>query len=64
VAVSSVAPNEREMPVYNLSVAEVPEYFANGVLVHNCRYALMAAAQRTKAARWITLPSGRKILGR
>jgi hypothetical protein len=28
-------------PVYNLQVAEVPEYFANGVLVHNCtRYVL------------------------
>jgi hypothetical protein len=22
--------------VYNLSVADVPEYFANGILVHNC----------------------------
>lgn len=26
--------------VYNLSVDQVPEYFANGVLVHNCRYIL------------------------
>lgn len=23
-------------PVYNLSVAGLPEYFAGGVLVHNC----------------------------
>jgi phage terminase large subunit-like protein len=23
-------------PVYNLTVANQPEYFANGVLVHNC----------------------------
>ena len=26
--------------VYNLEVEEIPEYFANGVLVHNCRYAM------------------------
>lgn len=26
-------------PVYNLTVEEVPEFFANGVLVHNCMYA-------------------------
>lgn len=32
-------------PVYNLSVGDTPEYFANGLLVHNCdglRYLLMA----------------------
>ncbi|MGH2514212.1 MAG: hypothetical protein ACRDHP_01015, partial [Ktedonobacterales bacterium] len=23
-------------PVYNLTVAEKPEYFAEGVFVHNC----------------------------
>ena len=28
--------------VYNLSVAQAEEYFANGVLVHNCRYAMMS----------------------
>lgn len=27
-------------PVYNLTVAETPEYFANGVLVHNCVWAI------------------------
>lgn len=27
-------------PVYNLTVETVPEYFANGILVHNCVYAL------------------------
>lgn len=26
--------------VYNLAVKDCPEYFANGVLVHNCRYAV------------------------
>jgi hypothetical protein len=28
--------------VYNLSVEGVEEYFANGVLVHNCRYLCMS----------------------
>lgn len=28
------------VPVYNLTVENQPEYFANGVLVHNCRYLL------------------------
>jgi hypothetical protein len=28
--------------VYNLSVAQAEEYFANSVLVHNCRYAMMS----------------------
>jgi phage terminase large subunit len=39
-----VAQTERRA-VYNLTVSETPEYFANGVLVHNCmdalRYCLM-----------------------
>lgn len=41
----TVVGNEPAAParVYNLSVDECPEYFANGVLVHNClRYAVMA----------------------
>jgi hypothetical protein len=28
--------------VFNLSVEQAEEYFANGVLVHNCRYACMS----------------------
>ncbi len=28
------------VPVWNLEVAEQPEYFANGILVHNCVWAL------------------------
>ena len=28
--------NLGQAAVYNLSVAEVPEYFAQGILVHNC----------------------------
>lgn len=34
---------EREPhPVYNLTVEGQPEYFANSILVHNCRYMVMA----------------------
>lgn len=32
----------RVVDVYNLSVAGLPEFFANGILVHNCRYSLMS----------------------
>ncbi len=32
--VSTIKP----VPVYNLKVAETPEFFANGVLVHNCTW--------------------------
>jgi hypothetical protein len=28
--------------VYNLAVSHNPEYYANGILVHNCRYGAMA----------------------
>lgn len=38
---------EQRQPVYNLTVLGEPEYFANGILVHNCpdalRYLCMAA---------------------
>jgi hypothetical protein len=30
--------------VWNLSVAETPEYFANGILVHNCMQAFFTLA--------------------
>lgn len=37
-------------PVYNLTVADTPEYFANGLLVHNCldalRYAIVSGLPR------------------
>jgi hypothetical protein len=29
-----------EAPVYNLTVADQPEFFANGILTHNCVWAL------------------------
>lgn len=37
VRLSSASPAGRA-PVYNLTVSETPEYFANGLLVHNCGY--------------------------
>lgn len=41
VSVVGVSPEPQEQVVYNLQVADTPEYFANGVLVHNCsRYLL------------------------
>lgn len=38
--VRDISVEELPEPVYNLSVAGAEEYFANGVLVHNCRYAM------------------------
>jgi hypothetical protein len=36
VHVLSVSAEQRKRPVYNLTVEGQPEYFANGILVHNC----------------------------
>ena len=33
-------PNSQVAPVYNLEVAEEHEYYANGILVHNCVWAI------------------------
>ncbi len=45
VRVLAVSKAEQRQAVYNLTVAGTPEYFANGVLVHNCmdagRYGIM-----------------------
>jgi len=46
VLVSAVENLHEKRKVYNLTVADCPEFYANGVLVHNCdalRYALMGA---------------------
>ncbi|MGP8269096.1 MAG: hypothetical protein ACLQLH_03435 [Terracidiphilus sp.] len=40
VSVVEVSPVGVHVPVYNLSVAEEPEFYANGILVHNCKYLL------------------------
>lgn len=34
------------MPVFNLTVAETPEYFANGILAHNCAAARYGVTSR------------------
>jgi hypothetical protein len=39
--VVSVQPAGKQK-VFNLTVAVAEEYFANGILVHNCRYACMS----------------------
>lgn len=44
VHVLAVEREDQRQPVYNLSVVGAPEYFANGVLVHNCdpaRYVML-----------------------
>lgn len=30
--------NKEKQPVYNIEVEEHPEYYASGVLTHNCKY--------------------------
>jgi hypothetical protein len=44
--VAGVRPLSERSDVYNLTVAHTPEYFANGILVHNCGYA-------TFSVRWL-----------
>ncbi len=44
MSVLSVTAVTTKVPVYNLAVDGEPEFYANGVLVHNCdalRYAVM-----------------------
>lgn len=44
----SVAASRERVPVYNLTVTDCPEYYAAGVLVHNCdslRYGIMTTRQ-------------------
>lgn len=40
IAVVRVVSEDGTANVYNLEVDGPPEYFANGILVHNCRYAI------------------------
>jgi hypothetical protein len=39
------------MPVYDLKVAECPEYVAGGILVHNCDGASLAFNKLALAAK-------------
>lgn len=50
VAVAGVTKDSKRVAVYNLNVAECPEYFANGILVHNC--------VRGYAVNWNRVPKG------
>ena len=47
--VLSVLDNDEVLPVYNLTIDTVGEYYANGVLVHNCDSLRYACA-------WLTAP--------
>lgn len=51
VRVLNVVELDTPRPVYNLTVPGKPEYFANGVLVHNCDAARYAVAELDFAPR-------------
>jgi len=40
-------------PVYNLEVKDIPEYFANGILVHNCVWGLTELSQSNKTLDYV-----------
>jgi hypothetical protein len=42
LTVVDVQPTGRKEKVYNITVADTHEYFANGILVANCRYGCMS----------------------
>lgn len=44
--------------VFNLTVADQPEFFANGVLVHNCADALRYLVMAVPASAWAVNTSG------
>lgn len=48
-------PNRAE--VYNLTIGGKPEYYANGILVHNCRYAIANTVKAGKAVtKYVDVP--------
>ena len=47
----SVLDTGRRSDVYNLTIEDVPEYFANGVLVHNCDAMRYLAVEQDPGAR-------------
>ena len=64
VSVHGVAEGSR-LAVYNLAVEGAPEYFANGVLTHNCdalRYAVVALTPDLEENPWAAL-SGQRVGG-
>lgn len=55
VFVRAIIDSGERRPVYNLTVDDAPEYYANGVLVHNCdalRYAVMHLDGGPGPRRW------------
>lgn len=50
-------------PVYDLMVAEAEEFFASGVLVHNCRYACAPMIRRGGAGVSSVVASARRRMG-
>lgn len=49
--VLSVSAQQKRVPVYNLTVADQPEFFAQGVLVHNCDALRYVVAERDLGGR-------------
>jgi hypothetical protein len=56
---SGATPAE-DQPVYNLAVEDAEEYYANGILVHNCRYLLMMAGTSARPVIYNDTPSNAK----
>ena len=55
---------EQDLAVYNLSVADKPEYLANGMLAHNCRDCSTYVGRVYKADiwfKWGALPQSRAL---
>lgn len=61
----SVQKKKQKMDVYNIKVADIPEYYANDILVHNCEWipnSGMKSPNRVDALVWcisaLNLPTG------
>jgi len=50
-SVVSVCASGKVSRVYDLTVEGTPEFYAGGVLVHNCRYALVPLMKRRSASK-------------
>jgi hypothetical protein len=61
VLASSFIRGERsKAAVYNLEVEDTPEYFAQGIFVHNCRYTLYSTFGHGRCAQpWLDHMFGR-----
>lgn len=61
--VRAVCVTGERVPVYDLMVAEAEEFFASGVLVHNCRYACAPMIRRGGAGVSSVVASARRRMG-